>query len=187
MQSRLSHQLRVGLSFTRKSNGDLIYSSQSVHVIPRLGSKQLLQVVWTMRSEQGLEEARGLLHWRPPGRGAQPRVLVIAIRAVSRAITEILDQGSADDLIMVTITWIAMHLCSWGQRNGSKAGHVKGRAEVRRGVVTRMRRPLIMVTTVSQLYATLSRSRSQSGTVAISLASWRSAMAGLPCPLSGLW
>ena len=178
------------MSLTRKSNGDLIYSSQRMHVIPRLGSKQLLQVVGAMRGEQGLEEARGLLHRRPPGRGAEPRVLVIAIRAVSRAITEILDQGLADDLILVisvTITWIAMHLCSWGQRNGSKAGHVKGRAEVRRGVVTRMRRPLIMVTPVSQLYATLSRSRSQSGTVAISLASWRGAMAGLPCPLSGLW
>ena len=46
---------------------------------------------------------------------------------------------------MVIITWIAMHFFSSGQRNGSNAGQVKGRAEVRRGVVARMMRPLIMV------------------------------------------
>ena len=58
--------------------------------VPSLGPEQLLQVVGAVRREQRLEEAGGLLDRRPPRRRAQPRVLVIAVRTVRRAVTQIL-------------------------------------------------------------------------------------------------
>ena len=60
-----------------------------------------------MGGEQRHQEARGLLHWRPPGRGAEPRVLVITVRAVRRAVTQILAQRSEDCLL-----WIIHYLNS---------------------------------------------------------------------------